>query len=238
MYKSGMQKDAPTSFIDAPHLLVVDDDARLRGLLEEYLTREGYYVSVAADAAHARALLPLWDFDAVVLDVMMPGENGVALTGWLAQHRPLLPILLLTAQILPQERIAGLEAGAQDYLAKPFEPRELLLRLRNIINKVRPKKESPVFFGEYVWYAAHGELRHQDHVVMLSDQESALLSQLAQAMGDPMGREALAAALHISERHVDVAINRLRKKIEPNAAQPRYILTVRGAGYRLRVEQA
>lgn len=218
------------------HILVVDDDARLRALLDEFLSKEGYAVSVAKDATEAQALMKLWWFNAMILDVMMPGMDGVSFARELAHSHPQLPILMLTAKGESADRITGLEAGVADYLPKPFEPRELMLRLRNLTKTKQADTQETIALGHYVLNRLNGELTENGAPLKLTDKDTTVLKTLAQHLGAPASREQLAAALGVPDRHVDVAINRLRKKIEPNAAQPRYIMTVRGQGYRLRME--
>ena len=220
------------------HLLVVDDDARLRELLRRFLTVEGFRVTTAVDAAEARAKLASFAFDLLIVDVMMPGENGYDLTASLrAASR--IPILLLTAMAEPQNRIAGLERGADDYVVKPFEPRELVLRIRNILQRVPRESEArELRFGPYVLDLRRGELLRGEAPVKLTAAEMALLRALAMAPGETMTREALsvAAKLDGAMRRVDVQMTRLRRKIESDPKFPRYLQTVRGSGYVLRAE--
>jgi two-component system, OmpR family, phosphate regulon response regulator OmpR len=219
------------------HLLVVDDDERLRALLQRYLREQGFRVTTAGDAAEARARLSGLDFDLVVLDVMMPGEDGVALTRSLrAASR--IPILLLTAMAEAEDRIAGLQGGADDYLTKPFEPRELVLRIRNILQRV-PKSEAvaaELCFGVYRVDFARGELFCGADPVRLTSAETALLLALARQAGTALTREALAEAAQCSGnlRTVDVQMTRLRRKIESDPKFPRYLQTARGVGYVLK----
>ncbi len=220
-----------------PHLLVVDDDARLRELLRRYLTDQGFRVTVAGDAAEARARLTSIAFDLLVLDVMMPGENGLDLTRSLrATSR--IPILLLTAMAEPGDRVNGLERGADDYLAKPFEPRELVLRVRNILQRVpQPILPAAEFrFGACRLDLARGELYRGGDAVHLTAAETALLMALARRAGEPVSREALSEEAQFSGnvRTVDVQMTRLRRKIERDPKFPRYLQTVRGTGYVLK----
>ncbi|MGO8915970.1 MAG: response regulator [Stellaceae bacterium] len=220
-----------------PHLLVVDDDARLRELLRRYLTDQGFRVTVAGDAAEARARLTSIAFDLLVLDVMMPGENGLDLTRSLrATSR--IPILLLTAMAEPGDRVNGLERGADDYLAKPFEPRELVLRVRNILQRVpQPILPAAEFrFGACRLDLARGELYRGGDAVHLTAAETALLMALARRAGEPVSREALSEEAQFSGnvRTVDVQMTRLRRKIEHDPKFPRYLQTVRGTGYVLK----
>lgn len=220
-----------------PHLLVVDDDARLRELLRRYLTEQGFRVTVAADAAEARARLTGFAFDLVVLDVMMPGETGFQLTASLRQSSR-IPILLLTAMAEPDDRINGLQNGADDYLVKPFEPRELVLRIRNILQRVSPAPgaSQDVRFGAFRIDLNRGELLRGAEPVHLTAAEATLLLALARKLGSPVTREALAEEAQFSGnvRTVDVQMTRLRRKIETDPKFPRYLQTVRGIGYVLK----
>ena len=220
-----------------PHLLVVDDDGRLRELLRRYLADSGFRVTTAGDAEEARANLKSFEFDLVVLDVMMPGENGLALTRWLRQEGD-LPILLLTAMAEPEDRVNGLEQGADDYLAKPFEPRELVLRVRNILQRQRGQGGAggELRLGACRFDPSRGELFRAGEPVHLTSAEASLLSLLAQRAGEPLSREELAELGQFSGnlRNLDVQITRLRRKIERDPRFPRYLQTVRGTGYVLR----
>src|SRR5439155_11438300 len=230
-----------------PHLLVVDDDARLRDLLRRYLSEHGFRVTVAADAKEARANLASFTFDLIVLDVMMPGESGLDLTGALrgpggpTTHRsPRLPILMLTAMAEPEDRINGLEQGADDFLAKPFEPRELVLRIRNIIERrgVADEAARTVRFGGFRFDLARGELFRGGEIVHLTAAEAGLLASLAARAGEAVSREDLSQSAQFGGniRNVDVQMTRLRRKIEPDPRYPRYLQTVRGTGYALKPE--
>ena len=224
-----------------PHLLVVDDDLRLRDLLRRYLADNGFRVTGAADAAEARAQLASFAFDLVVLDVMMPGETGLALTRALrARAEPRVPVLLLTAMGEPEDRVNGLEQGADDYLAKPFEPRELVLRIRNILQR-RPsaaQAAGEVRFGNFRFDLARAELLRGGDTVHLTTVETGLLSILAQQAGQAVSREELSQSAGFSGniRNVDVQMTRLRRKIERDPRYPRYLQTVRGTGYALKPE--
>ena len=228
------------------HLLVVDDDERLLELLQRFLTRHGHLVSVAADAEAAKRKLEGLDFDLLVLDVMLPGQSGVELTAELRRSRD-LPILLLTAKGETRDRIAGLEAGADDYLVKPFEPRELLLRIATILRRTRavaaavsaaaPTRQEVLRFGAFSFDLATLELTRGDgEVVHLTSGELALLRSLAERAGAPISRAELGELSNIkgNDRAVDVQILRLRRKLEDDPRQPRHLLTVRGEGYALR----
>ena len=224
-----------------PHLLVVDDDRRLRELLRRYLADSGFRVTGAADAVEARAQLASFAFDLVVLDVMMPGENGLDLTRSLRQQTtPHIPVLLLTAMAEPEDRVNGLEHGADDYLVKPFEPRELVLRIRNILQRRPSPASTPdeIRFGDFRFDLARSELFRGDDVVHLTTAEVGLLSALAQQAGAPVSREDLSQSAGFSGniRNVDVQMTRLRRKIESDPRYPRYLQTVRGTGYVLKPE--
>ena len=226
----------------AAHLLVVDDDERIRGLLQKFLMRGGFLVSVARDAAQARRLLAGLEFDLIVLDVMMPGEDGIALTRDLRHHMT-TPILLLTAKGETGNRIEGLEAGADDYLVKPFEPKELLLRINAILRRVpqvRAAEAGPkvLHLGTVRYDVDRGELWNGAEIVRLTATEAALMRIFAAQAGVPVSRERLVGDLgrdesQAQERAVDVQITRLRRKIEADPKQPRYLQTVRGSGYML-----
>jgi two-component system phosphate regulon response regulator OmpR len=224
------------------HLLIVDDDERIRSLLQKFLMRHGFLVTAARDAAHARRILAGLDFDMIVLDVMMPGEDGLALTASLRETMQ-TPILLLTAKGETENRIEGLEAGADDYLAKPFEPKELLLRINAILRRmpeagaadVAPKVMS---LGAIRYDLERGEMWEGDALVRLTATEVQLMKIFSAQPGEPLSRAKLVEELgrdrgQAQERAVDVQITRLRRKIEDNPKQPRYLQTVRGAGYML-----
>jgi len=225
-----------------PHLLVVDDDARLRDLLRRYLSDSGFRVTVAGDASEARANLASFAFDLIVLDVMMPGDSGLQLTRELRAdgRNPRIPVLLLTAMAEPEDRINGLEQGADDYLAKPFEPRELVLRIRNILERrgIADDAARSVRFGLFRFDLARAELFRGSEVVHLTSAEAGLLAGLAARAGEAVSREDLSqsAPLHGNIRNVDVQMTRLRRKIEPDPRYPRYLQTVRGTGYALKPE--
>ncbi|MGB0661348.1 MAG: response regulator [Mangrovicoccus sp.] len=224
------------------HLLIVDDDERIRSLLQKFLARQGFLVSAARDAAHARRLLDGLEFDLIVLDVMMPGEDGVSLTRSLREDIA-TPILLLTAKGETSERIEGLEAGADDYLAKPFEPKELLLRINAILRRVPPPEISAasvkvLHLGPVRYDLERGEMWEGEQLVRLTATETQLMKIFSNATGEPLSRSKLVEELgrdrgQAQERAVDVQITRLRRKIEQNPKQPRYLQTVRGAGYML-----
>ena len=218
-----------------PHLLVVDDDARLRELLRRYLSDSGFRVTTAADAAEARSTLASFAFDLVVLDVMMPGENGIELTRALRLDGG-TPIMLLTAMAEAEDRVNGLEQGADDYLAKPFEPRELVLRIRNLLQR-RPAADAEtreIRFGGNRFYTIRGELYRGSELVHLTAAEAGLLLLLAKRVGQAVSREELSVSLSGNVRNVDVQMTRLRRKIERDPRFPRYLQTVRGIGYLLK----
>ncbi|MEW6449426.1 response regulator [Leptospira sp. severe_002] len=221
---------------DAPHLLVVDDDRRIRDLLSRFLTTEGYRISTADSAADARAKLSGLSFDLLILDVMMPGENGFEFARSIRQTST-VPILMLTARDAAESRITGLEAGADDYVSKPFEPRELSLRIASILKRARPAAAPPaesVRFGPFVFHIARTELRKGDEIIRLTDREREMMQILAATPGETVPRMALGGnADSINERAVDVQVNRLRRKIETDPANPLFVQTVRGIGYRL-----
>ena len=225
-----------------PHLLVVDDDSRLRALLRRYLSDNGFRVTLAADAAEARASLTSFAFDLIVLDVMMPGETGIELTRSLRgeTRQPRVPILLLTAMSEPEDRINGLEQGADDYLAKPFEPRELVLRIRNILERRGATEEAAgsVRFGAFRFDLGRNELFRGGELVHLTSAEAWLLAALAARAGEAVSREDLSQSAPFSGniRNIDVQMTRLRRKIEPDPRYPRYLQTVRGTGYALKPE--
>jgi len=221
---------------DNPHILVVDDDRRLRELLQRYLSANGFRVTAAGDAAEARALIKSISFDGLVLDVMMPGENGLDLASDLRAQSD-IPILMLTALGESQDRIVGLERGADDYLPKPFEPRELALRVTSLIRRarsVRPPPHREVRMGACIFDPERGELTRGGKRVKLTSSEAQMLKLFAANAGRSFSRADLCARLKIQlERSVDVQVTRLRRKIEDDPKAPRYLQTVRGVGYRL-----
>ena len=221
---------------EPPHILVVDDDDRLRSLLRQYLSDNGFMVSVAADAAEARRCMVSIAFDLIVLDRMMPGETGLDLAASL-RRTSAVPILMLTAMAEAEDRIDGLESGVDDYLTKPFEPRELLLRIRGILRRV-PKDEGVkvVSLGDHEFDASRGELTRAGRPVRLTEAEAALLTALAERSGEILDREQLIEMTGAigTDRAVDVQVTRLRRKIEFDPRAPRYLQTVRGRGYVLR----
>ncbi|MEL6839133.1 MAG: response regulator [Pseudomonadota bacterium] len=231
--------------VDDAHLLIVDDDERIRGLLQKFLVRSGFLVSTARDAAHARRILSGLEFDLIVLDVMMPGEDGMTLCRDLRKSIT-TPIMLLTAKGETDDRITGLEAGADDYLAKPFEPKELLLRINAILRRVPAAEPAVVLpkvlnLGPVRYDIERGEMWQGDQLVRLTATESQLMRIFSGCPGEAVTRARLVEELSRSggqtqERAVDVQITRLRRKIEADPKQPRYLQTVRGAGYMLAPE--
>jgi two-component system, OmpR family, phosphate regulon response regulator OmpR len=228
---------AAMSLEPPPHILVIDDDARLRKLLARYLSEHGFLVATAEDAADARGKLTSFAFDLIVLDLMMPGESGLSLAADL-RRRSGVPIMMLTAMGEPEDRIAGLEQGADDYVVKPFEPRELLLRIGNILRRVPQAAVLPteVRIGEMVFDLEREELRNRDQTVKLTSVETALLAALARRPGVALSREELIDLTGAAggDRAVDVQVTRLRRKIERDPRDPRYLQTVRGRGYVLK----
>ncbi|MGQ3302292.1 response regulator [Reyranella sp.] len=226
---------------DKPHILVVDDDTRLRELLKSFLSRNDFRVSTAASAAEARQRLSSLDFDLIVLDVMMPGETGLEFATELRRTDD-VPILMLTAMVETKDRIAGLEKGVDDYLGKPFEPRELLLRIQSVLRRGRPaaavaapEAPSQVTFGPMQFDLELGELTDKGKRVALTDAEIALMRAFTGRIGEVLSRETLCKIIgaSVNERAIDVQVTRLRRKIEPDPSFPRYLRTVRGQGYRL-----
>ena len=226
-----------------PHLLVVDDDERIRSLLQQFLVQDGYLISTAENAEQARILLSGIEFDLIILDVMMPGQDGISFAGELRNLGNNTPILLLTARGETEDRIKGLEAGADDYLPKPIEPKELLLRINAILRRMPDLKEDKMMpktldFGNLKYDVARNELWDGEKQVRLTTTESQLMKIFTSALGEPISRADLVASLGrdvslAQDRAIDVQITRLRRKIEVNPSQPRYLQTVRGAGYML-----
>jgi two-component system phosphate regulon response regulator OmpR len=221
---------------DAPHLLLVDDDRRIRDLLSRFLCGEGYRVTTAMSAKAARAKLLGLHFDMLILDVMMPGETGFDLARFIRKSSS-VPIIMLTARHEAESRIEGLQIGADDYVAKPFEPRELVLRIGNILKRTAPppvESLEQIAFGPYVFHIERGELRQGEEVIHLTDRERDMLRVLAAIPGETIPRGALTGGDgSVNERAVDVQINRLRRKIERDPASPLFLQAVRGIGYRL-----
>jgi two-component system phosphate regulon response regulator OmpR len=217
------------------HLLVIDDDTRLRTLLGRFLGENGFEVTLAKDAAEARNLMQSTNFDLLIVDVMMPNEDGVSFTTSIRQNsqKPNLPIVMLTARGEFDDRIKGLEAGADDYLPKPFEPKELLLRINNILKRSPAKTTSQNFcnFGDFVFSLDDCRLKKSDQPIHLTESEAKILKILCENQGSPVNRDNLSNLCGVDYRSVDVQITRLRKKIEQNPKQPHYLQTVRNLGY-------
>jgi two-component system phosphate regulon response regulator OmpR len=217
------------------HILAIDDDDRLRDLLKRYLAREGHDVTTAKDAASARKFMTTMAFDLIILDVMMPGEDGLSLLKGMREEKSQTPVILLTARGLPAERIEGLKLGADDYLPKPFEPEELALRIGSILKRAVP--EAPVEeikLSGMIFHVGKGELRKDGRLVRLTESETQLLSILAARTGAAISRHELAVLTAAGvERSVDVQVTRLRRKIEHDPREPVHLQTVRGVGYRL-----
>ena len=226
-----------------PHLLIVDDDERIRSLLQQFLVQSDYLVSTAEDAEQACTLLSAIEFDLIILDVMMPGQDGISFTAELRTLQNNTPILLLTARGETEDRIKGLEAGADDYLPKPFEPKELLLRINAILRRMPDLKEDQMMpktlsLGHLKYDVARNELWEGETQIRLTTTESQLMKIFTSALGEPISRVDLVTSLgrdvsSAQDRAIDVQITRLRRKIEVNPGQPRYLQTVRGAGYML-----
>jgi len=227
---------------DAPHILIVDDDNRIRALLQRYLSENGYRVTTAENATSARARIEALSFDLLIVDVMMPGENGFELTASLRKTMT-VPILMLTAQGNSGDRIKGLEIGADDYLPKPFEPRELLLRINNVLKRsaaapAPAPARDVVRFGAFTFHVGRGELQCDGETIRITERERDMLRLLVEVPGETVDRYALAGNTldGANERTVDVQVNRLRRKIEKDPGNPVYLQTVRGTGYRLVVD--
>lgn len=220
------------------HILVIDDDLRLRNLLQRFLQEHGFVVSSAKDAEEARMFLQQYLFDLLIVDVMMPNETGIEFLQKLRQDND-VPAIILTAMGETQDRISGLEAGADDYLPKPFEPRELILRINNILRRIpqnNNKLQQVLKFGVYAYDINKKELRQENgKIIHLTPVEQAILGILSQKTGQIFTREKLSELLDSEQnlRSVDVQITRLRKKFEPDSKNPRYLQTVRGKGYML-----
>lgn len=233
--------EAPIPADEAPHLLVVDDDSRIRTLISRFLAENGFRVTAAQSAEEAGKKMAIMDFDLLVVDVMMPGENGMDFTRRVRSSSA-VPILMLTARSETESRIRGLELGADDYLAKPFDPRELLLRLNNILKRGGPAPKARAHelrFGPFVWDGDRDELRRGDEIVRLTDGELRLMRMFADRSGEIIPRhEIVQGESALGDRTADVQINRLRRKIETDPANPIHLVTVRGQGYRLKTDQA
>ena len=226
--------------LDLPHILIVDDDKRILQLINDYLIKNNFRISTADNALKAREKIENIEFDLIILDIMMPGESGLKLTDSLKKNNFKTPILLLSALGNADDRIKGLEIGANDYLAKPFEPKELLLRMKNLIkkNKYNKQKTEVVKFGPYTFNLKKEILKKNGKIFILTSSEAKLLYILAKNDGKPIIRYNLSKILNIptTSRALDVQITRLRNKIENNKKFPTYIQTVRGRGYVLKIE--
>ncbi|WP_342361018.1 response regulator transcription factor [Terrarubrum flagellatum] len=230
---------------DAPHILVVEDDRRLRELLARLLGQHGFRVSAAANAMEAEAKIAHLVFDCILLDVMMPKVSGFEFAQARRANGDQVPILMLTARAEANDRVKGLEVGADDYLTKPFEPRELILRVTKLIRRAAPVAHSApapasletVRFGPFFYWLDRGELRNGDEIIRVTERERDILNMLARAGGEPVARQALAGGNAENERTIDVQINRLRRKIEKDPAHALLLQTVRGVGYRLMIDR-
>ncbi len=221
-----------------PHILIVDDDRRLRDLLHQYLSNQGFTVTIADSAADARVKISSLQFDAIIIDWMMPDEDGISL---LTTIKPEMttPVLMLTALDDPDNRVKGLSSGADDYLSKPFDPRELVLRLQKLLQRQNAAplvQHAPqlIYFGSFVYERERRLLKEGNRLIKLTTAEANLLSILASSLGQPLPREEIVKRLSdqtVTERSIDVQINRLRRKIEPDPTIPRYLQTVRNRGY-------
>lgn len=236
MYCSGAN-DKELVLVDKPHILVVDDDDRLRSLLKRYLREHGFIMTVANSASEATKLCRWFAFDLIILDVMMPGQTG---TEWLASKKPSAPVLMLSALGETEDRIQGLEVGAEDYLSKPFEPKELVLRIKAILRRTTEQRArlQSVCFGDFQFDLTTGNLSRGKDAIHLTTSEAEILKLLASQPSQPVSRDELAKLLPegSNERSVDVQMSRLRKKIEQSEKKPAFLQTVRGAGYVLYVD--
>lgn len=224
----------------APHVLIVDDDTRIRTLLTQFLKKNDYRVTAAKDANDARAKMRGLVFDVTVLDIMMPGEDGLSLARSLRESHGDVPIIMLTARSETEERIAGLETGADDYLTKPFDPRELMLRINALIRRVGtsdPERIEQLVFGPFTFVLARRELKKNGQPIKLTEREKEIMCEFAQRPGETVPRDDLCPPdMEIGERTIDVQINRLRRKLETDPTNPVWLQTVRGIGYRLSIE--
>ncbi len=228
--------------VDKPHIMVVDDDVRISELVSRFLREQGFITLTANSAKEAIKALEFYDVDALVLDVMMPEMTGMEMTAKLREQGKDVPILLLTALGEIDDRITGFESGADDYLTKPFEPKELALRLHAILKRTRkPQNETNIYtIGKWHFDSRHDEISHDKDVIDLTSVEAGLLRALCESFGEVVSREELAKRCNLSagERTIDVQVTRLRRKIEENTKFPRYLQTVRGKGYILRAKEA
>ena len=219
------------------HILVVDDDDRIRELLKEYLTEENYLISTSNNAENAKQKIEIIKFDIIILDIMMPGQSGLDLTHSL-REKINTPIILLTAMGEPNERIEGLEKGADDYLAKPFEPKELVLRIKNILKKTESKIQvNEIEFNEININLKKLVITKKNNSHKINNTEKIILEKMINSPGQTFSREQIGKLIKIDkERSIDVIITRLRKKIEDDPKNPKYLQTIRGAGYVLWME--
>jgi len=219
------------------HILVVDDDDRIRELVKEYLEEKKFLVTSAKDAFDAKKKLEIIKFDIIILDIMMPGKSGLDLTKEIKENNP-IPIILLTAKGETQNRIEGLELGADDYLGKPFNPKELLLRIKNILSKVqKPILSDEIYIGNALVNLKKSDIKINDKLIKINPQEKKVLNKMLESPGKVFSREDIGKIINISkERTIDVMITRLRQKIETNPKNPKYLQTIRGAGYVLWIE--
>jgi len=217
---------------NAFHILVVDDDDRIRELVKQYLKENNFLVTTAKDALDARKKLEIVKFDILILDIMMPGESGLSLTKDVKKNNP-TPIILLTAKGETQDRIEGLELGADDYLGKPFEPKELLLRIKNILNKIqKPILPDKIYVGDVLINLKKLYIKINDKIIKINPQEKKVLEKMIESPGKVFSRDNIGKIINISkERTIDVMITRLRQKIESQPKNPKYLQTIRGSGY-------
>ena len=217
---------------NAFHILVVDDDDRIRELVKQYLKENNFLVTTAKDALDAREKLKIVKFDILILDIMMPGESGLSLTKEVKKNKP-TPIILLTAKGDTQDRIEGLELGADDYLGKPFEPKELLLRIKNILNKIqKPILPDKIYVGDTLINLKKLYIKINDKIIKINPQEKKVLEKMIESPGKVFSRDSIGKIINISkERTIDVMITRLRQKIESQPKNPKYLQTIRGSGY-------
>ena len=217
---------------NAFHILVVDDDDRIRELVKQYLKENNFLVTTAKDALDARKKLEIVKFDILILDIMMPGESGLSLTKEVKKNNP-TPIILLTAKGDTQDRIEGLELGADDYLGKPFEPKELLLRIKNILNKIqKPILPDKIYVGDALINLKKLYIKINDKIIKINPQEKKVLEKMIESPGKVFSRDSIGKIINISkERTIDVMITRLRQKIENDPKNPKYLQTIRGSGY-------
>ena len=219
------------------HILVVDDDDRIRELVKEYLIENNFLVTTAKDAADAKKKLEIVKFDILILDIMMPGEDGLSLTKEIKKNNP-IPIILLTAKGETRDRIEGLELGADDYLGKPFEPKELLLRIKNILNKIqKPILPDEIYIGNTLVDLKKFHIKINNKIKKINPQEKKILEKMLESPGKVFSRDDIGKIINISkERTIDVMITRLRQKIESYPKNPKYLQTIRGSGYVLWIE--